>query len=414
MPPAAVPAGPLRTIRLLVAARALRSVGQGALVVDFSLYLHRLGWGAVPISVVLSGALLFGSLLTLVVGPLSDRAGRRQFLLGYEAVQLLAALLAAATAQPLLLGLAGVIGGFGRGGNGAAGPFSPVEQAWIAQSAPRAARGRIYSLNGAGGAVGMALGAVLAASPAWLQGVLPGPQAFRPLFLLSAVCSVGCLWLIARAEDTEARPRAAAEAAPAPAPEGPADAALRRHENGMILRLILANALNGSGIGMTGPLISYWFAIRFHEGPALIGPIMAVGFLLSGGGLLAAGSLADRFGAVRVVVAMRLIGLLMLLALPFAPVFWLAATLYTLRMIFNRSTTGARSAVIAGIVRQHRRGLAASAASVSLQVPRAIGPLVSSVLFDAGVLELPFVIAAVFQGAYIYIYNRSFGRAELG
>ena len=52
MPPAAVPAGPLRTIRLLVAARALRSVGQGALVVDFSLYLHRLGWGAVPISVV--------------------------------------------------------------------------------------------------------------------------------------------------------------------------------------------------------------------------------------------------------------------------------------------------------------------------------------------------------------------------
>lgn len=403
----------LRTIRLLVAMRAVRSVGQGALVVDFALYLHRLGWSAVEISVVLSGALLFGSAVTLIVGPLSDRAGRRSFLLGYEAVQLMAAMVAAASAQPLILGIAGIVGGFGRGGNGAAGPFSPVEQAWLAQCAPPKVRSRIFSINGAGGAAGMALGGVLAASPAWLGNMLPGALAFRPLFLLSAACSVICLGLIARAVDQEARPkRPITTACTAPSPVDEEETATRQRENGMIMRLVLANALNGSGIGMTGPLISYWFAVRFGEGPALIGPLMALGFLLSGAGLLVTGRFADRFGAVRVVVIMRLFGLAMLIGLPLAPNFGIAAGLYTLRSIFNRSTTGARSAVITGIVRPHRRGLAASAASVSLQIPRSIGPLVTGALFEAGLLDLPFVLAAGFQGAYIFVYNRSFRDAE--
>ncbi|WP_127902747.1 MFS transporter [Solirhodobacter olei] len=404
----------LRTIRLLIGIRAVRSIGQGALVVDFSLYLHRLGWSAVEISLVLGGALLFGSVLTLIVGPLSDRAGRRRFLLAYESVQLLAALVAALSAAPLAIGLAGIVGGFGRGGNGAAGPFSPVEQAWIAQSAPAGSRGRIFSINGAAGAAGMAVGGLLATSPSWLQGVLPGALAFRPLFLLCTLSSAVCLVLISRAEDREARPARLRDAAPeaAPLPDA-AEAAIRKRENGMILRLILSNMLNGSGIGMTGPLISYWFAIRFGEGPASIGSLMALGFLLSGAGLLVTGRLADRFGAVRMVVIMRLVGLAMLIAMPFAPSFWIAAGLYMFRSVFNRSTTGARSAVMAGIVRQHRRGLAASAASVSLQIPRSVGPVVTGALFEAGFLELPFVIAAVFQGAYIYMYHRSFSGAEL-
>jgi hypothetical protein len=38
-----------RRIRLLMAARSLRSLAQGALVVDFALYLRTLGWPAARI-----------------------------------------------------------------------------------------------------------------------------------------------------------------------------------------------------------------------------------------------------------------------------------------------------------------------------------------------------------------------------
>ncbi len=56
------------------------------MVVDFSLYLKALGWSA-EISLILSLALAVGVGLTLFAGPLSDRHGRRVFLLGYEAAQ---------------------------------------------------------------------------------------------------------------------------------------------------------------------------------------------------------------------------------------------------------------------------------------------------------------------------------------
>ena len=69
-----------RTTRLLLATRFVRSIGQGALAVDFALYLHALDWSAVAISAVLSAALITGVVLTLVAGPLSDRGGRRRFL----------------------------------------------------------------------------------------------------------------------------------------------------------------------------------------------------------------------------------------------------------------------------------------------------------------------------------------------
>ncbi|HOL37483.1 MAG TPA: MFS transporter, partial [Rubrivivax sp.] len=77
-----------------MAARAARSVGQGALVAAFALYLHALGWSAPAIGATLSGALVVGAALTLAVGPLGDRLGRRRFLLGYEVLQAAAALAA--------------------------------------------------------------------------------------------------------------------------------------------------------------------------------------------------------------------------------------------------------------------------------------------------------------------------------
>jgi MFS family permease len=68
-------------VRRLLLARAGRSLGQGALVAAFTLYLHALGWSAPAIGATLSAALLAGAVLTLIVGPLSDRVGRRHFLL---------------------------------------------------------------------------------------------------------------------------------------------------------------------------------------------------------------------------------------------------------------------------------------------------------------------------------------------
>lgn len=394
-----------RTTRLLLATRFIRSIGQGALAVDLTLYLRALHWSAVAISAVLAAALLLGVVLTLVAGPLSDRGGRRRFLLLYEAAQCVAGIAAVGSAEPAVLWAAIVVGGFGRGGNGAAGPFAPVEQAWLAQAVSASRRGPVYSLNAALGFLGNAVGAVIAALPARLTEVLPGALAFRPLFLLSALGSLLCCLLILRTPDSEAAATRAAAAEPV-------SPAIQRQENRLVLRLMLANVMNGAGVGATGPLIAWWFAERFGEGPAEIGPMLAAGFVMAAVASVATGWLSSWLGIVRAVVAMRLVGLVLLIALPFSPTFAVAGVLYVLRAMFNRGTTGARGALSISIVRARRRGFAASMANVSMQVPRAVSPLLSGFLFAAGDLALPFLIGAAFQGVYLWLYYRSFGQFD--
>ena len=343
----------------------MRSIGQGALAVDFTLYLRALDWSAVTISAVLSAALITGVILTLVAGPLSDRGGRRRFLFGYEVAQTVAGFVAFFSAHPLVLSSAALVGGFGRGGSGAAGPFAPVEQAWLAQAIAPMRRGPVYSLNAALGFLGNAAGAILAIAPSRLGMIMPAALAYRALFLLVAVGSLLCCVLIYRTPDSAVD---RAEGASATSPSH----GVERQKNWLVLRMMIANLMNGVGVGSTGPMIAYWFAMRFGEGPAEIGPLMAGGFLMAAVASVVTGWLSKSMGMVRAVVAMKVVGLALLVVLPFAPTFGLAALFYILRAMFNRGTTGARSALSVSIVRPHRRGFAASMANVSMQVPRSV------------------------------------------
>ena len=275
-----------RTIRLLLATRFVRSIGQGALAVDLTLYLRALQWSAVAISAVLSAALLVGVVLTLIAGPLSDRGGRRRFLFVYEAAQCVAGVTALVSAQSAILTAAAVVGGFGRGGNGAAGPFAPVEQAWLAQAVSPSRRGPVYSLNAALGFLGNAVGAVCAALPDHVG------DAAWPARVPAVVPAVGSrVVAVLRTDPAYAGQRD--WAVPRAPVEEPAAPGVHREENRLVLRLMIANAMNGAGVGATGPLIAYWFAVRFGEGPGEIGPLLAGGFLMAAVASVATGWLSQ-------------------------------------------------------------------------------------------------------------------------
>ncbi len=395
---------PVRDGRLLVAVRGLRSVSQGALVVDFALYLRALHWSGAGIGALLTASMMVGILLTAVLGPLSDRVGCKRLLLGFEAGRALAALAALSSGAPSLLVPAAFLGQYGRGGNGTAGPFGAVEQVWLAHLMPRDRWVSLYSLNSATGFVGQAAGALLAILPAWLSPWLPGALAFRPLFGLALITSLIAAALISQVPEAPRASRRSVEAASAPS----AHRATSPQENRLLLRLALGNLIQGVGLGLSGPMVAYWFAVSFGQGPKLIGPVMAGGFLLSAGASVIAGRLARRHGIVPVVMAMQLVGVGLLAALPLVPLLPIAAGLEMARSLFNRGTNGVRQALSIGLVRSERRGLAASLNSVSVSAPRALGPLFAGMLFDTGWLAMPFLIAAGFQTAYLWLYAASF------
>lgn len=398
-------------MRRLITARAIRSVGQGALVVDFALYLHALAWTPITIGAVFMASLVFGGMLTLALGPLSDRWGRRRFLLTYELSQMLAASIALLTSQPMFIAGAAIIGAFGRGANGSPGPFAPVEQAWLAKEVPPYKRGNIFSLNTALGFFGMALGALAATLPGLIDNSAPQAPDYRVLFLVVLLGSVASFSVLVTTSEHPDQP----------VPDDPflrrEDRARRGHENHLLLRLVGVNALNGLGIGLIGPLMAYWFQLRFDVGPAAIAPMMSIAFLITAGASLLAGRLSQRFGVVDAVIWPRVIGLLLLIPMALSPSFFWAGIFYVLRSGLNRGTVGARQALGVSLVGADRRGLAASLNTVSMMLPLAIGPFAAGAFFQVGWLLPPFLLATVLQGGYLYLYHRLFraydpGRAD--
>ena len=395
------------TTRRLLAARALRSVGQGALVVDFALYLHALNWSGLAIGSVLSAGGLLGAALSLVVGLTSDRLRRKPFLLFYEFVSLLSGVAALLSAQPLILTAAAIAGGFGRGATGAAGPFSPAEQAWLAERVAPEQRGWIYSVNTGMGFFGMGVGALIAILPSLWDRWLVGSLAYRPLFALVGLASAYNLFLLSQAREEYRGPEQALDL------EGQRQkAAINRLENRILGKLVFVNAFNGLAVGLTGPLISYWFSLRFQVGPGAIAPVMAGTFMLTGASSLVTGRLSERIRIVQSVVWARLVGLALLVLLPVMPVYWLAALVYLLRSAFNRGSAGTRQALAVGLVHDERRGLATSLNAVSFQFPQSVGPSIAGYLLDAGLFTLPFYAAALLQGIYLILYGRIFRKYE--
>ena len=386
------------TVRLLQMSRLARSIGQGITVASFTLYLHALGYGGAAIGAVLTAGLMFGAALTAIVGPLSDRMSRRRMLLGYEALAAAAALAAMLSSNHTILILAAIVAGFGRGANGAAGPFSPVEQAWIAHEMEGAMRRRALSLNATLGFLGMAVGAALAFVPGLVGHREMSLETYRLLFAVPLAASLAAIALIARTHDS------APLIATQPAADAPTADEIRRHENRQLRRLALANSINGLAIGIIGPLMAYWFLRRYGQGLSAIGPALAMSFVFAAVGSSIGGRIGARVGPVRTVLWMRGIGIVLLAVMPFAPVFWLAALIYAVRSAFNRGTLGSRQAVTVELTRAERRGFAASVQNLSLQIPRAAGPLVGGWLINHGDLAIPFLLTAGLQALYLVLY----------
>ena len=391
----------------LLATRMIRSIGQGIMIVDFTLYLHAKHWKGSSIGIVLSAAGLFGAFLSLIIGVSSDRLRRKPFLLVYQLILIISCIIAMITAQPWLIGVSAVVGGFGRGANGAAGPFSPAEQAWLAENIKPSKRGLIYSMNNALGFFGTAIGALLAILPAVWSPWFSGATSYRPLFALVGILAfIDLALIIATEEGYRGNKKRNKDNVHKDSHT------ISKKENHELFKLVFANIFNGAAIGMTGPLIAYWFALKFHVGPDFIAPVMATTFLVTGIASLITGKLTEHIGIVNSVIFQRTFGLIMLLLLPIIPFYWLASLVYLLRSAFNRSTAGARQALAIGLVRDERRGLATSLNTVSMQLPWAIGPTITGYFFQEGQLILPFYISALFQGAYIVIYKKFFSGYE--
>jgi MFS family permease len=401
------PASLSPTARCILAARFWRSIAQGALVVDLALYLNALHWSGAAIGAVFSGAAIAGAVFGLITGSVTDRFGRKQFLLAYEVLCCVCGLVAFFTSNTAMLTAVIVLAGFGRGANGAAGPFAPAEDAWLAETVEPIARGFVFSLKSAIGFIGMAIGALTAMLPALWTATLGPAGSYRPLFLIVVLGNAANVFILWRAPNQAQTPAWKGNGEPSQPPKE-----IHGRENQFLWRLMALNVFNGFTVGLTTPLMSYWFEQRFHVGPALIAPVMAATFIAVAVIAVFSGGLARRAGLVNVFVWARGSGVVLLVLLPIMPVYALAALLHIVRSSLTFGTIGVRQALVISAVHDKRRGLVSSLNTFSERIPQSIGPTVAGSLIGAGWFVTPFYLAAIFQGAYLLLFGKLFRQVE--
>lgn len=381
------------------------SSGRAMAGVITPVYLALQGFSAVRIGALFALVGLASAILSSLVGLVSDRVGRRPFLVALPLATAGAALVFASTRSDVALFLAASLGSFGRGagaGAGAVGPYQPAESALVVDATParhrNAALGRLAFGSSIGAIAGGLLVLVAPTGHPHGQHALAG---FRLAFVLigglSALAGVLAIWIV--------------EVRRAPRSQTQSRRILRfpRRSLPLLYRLWATNAVNGFAVGMFGPFVSYWFFRRFGASVGAIGVMFAVVNVASAFSTLSAAGLARRWGLVATVTVVRATQAILLVPLVLVPNFEAAAAIYLVRMTAQRIGLPLRQSYVLAMADPDERASVAAISNLPSQLTMAGSPLLAGYLFDEVSLALPFDIAAVFQivnSALFWIFFR--------
>lgn len=394
-----------RDLRLLFLSRFLRLFGFGLLSIVLVLYLAGIGLGPAAIGALLTLALLGDTLISLILTTRADRLGRRRMLVvGAWLVVLASVLLGVGSTFAVLL-VATTIGVVSPSGN-EVGPFLPIEQAALAQFVPAEDRTRVFAWYNLVGAGGTALGALCAGfvvAAAQARG-LDGAAAYRPVVLAyGAVGLVLVACALRMSPLIEVRPSHPQRTASV------LEWGLGKSRP-IVFRLSALFALDAFGGGLVvQSVLAYWLHLRFGVDAVALGTLFFAANLLSGMSHLVAAWLAGRIGLVNTMVFTHLPANLLLMLVPLAPGFGIAATLLLLRALVTQMDVPTRQAYLMALVAPDERSAAAGITGVARSVGAALAPFLGTVLAGSVTLgSLPFIIGGALKVAYDLLLYRGF------
>lgn len=379
-------------------AKAVRTMGFGAVSVVLALFLIERGLSAPEVGVILSLTLLEDALVTTLASMCANRLGMRFVLLLSTAAILIGGCVLAFGHDKWLVALAvtfGIVSPSGYEG----GPFAPIEQTIISQSVSReklASAFSWYNLVGFGGA---ALGALLAGGVVALAHAWPAVQAYQSIFLLYALSSFVLAVLYLSLNIIE-------NAAPA---QGEARQALSFYENFLWQRQSCKNIRNLAGLQaldafgggfVVQSIFACWFYQRYHVDAAFLGPVFFGTNVIAALSFIAAPYVVKRMGLLNAMVFTHLPCSLALFLLPFLPSAGWAAALLLVRSGFSSLDIPARQAYTMLIVPEAERPAAAGLTTSARAVAQGLAPTLTGLLMNGAVTGTPILLAGFFKSIY--------------
>jgi len=389
---------------LIYGAGLLRGLAAGAISVLAAVYLAKRGFPDGEIGLVLASGLA-GVLAGTIYGTFfAERVGRRRSLV------ILAALAAAggcafAFADTLWSALLAAFFGMLNTQGSDRGGAQALEAAILPGIVPTGQRTRAFAWYNALQDTGGAIGALLAALPALLRDGLSVPELkaydatlFVYVALLGAVALLYSR-LSAGTEHSGAAQHAVHELPPS---------ARREVRNFSLLA-----ALDSFGGGFIGSaLIAYFLYARFGVAEGSLAFLFAAARVMTVLSHFVAAWLSTRIGLVNTMVFTHIPSSLLLLTLPVAPTFSVAAALFVMREGLSEMDVPTRQSYLMAIVPAHERTWASGMSQLARAGGRMIAPAFAGAAMQMGALWVPLVVGASVKIVYDLLLWRAFRRLK--
>lgn len=389
-------------VPIVCIAKAVRTVGFGAVSVVLALFLIEKGFSAAEVGVLFSLTLLEDALVTTLASVLASRIGMRNVLLLSSFAILVGGFAIAFAPAKWMLALAVIFGVISPAGY-EGGPFAAIEQAIISQSVKHeklASAFSWYNLVGFGGA---ALGALLAGGCVSLMKAQPTMQAYQSIFVFYAVSAFLMAILYLTIDIVEKRQTVGA-AASNPGVSNLVSPLLfegnwQTAKN--VRNLALLQGIDAFGGGfVVQSLLTCWFYQRYHVDATFLGPVFFGCNVIAALSFFFAPTVVKRIGLLNAMVFTHLPCSLALCVMPFLPTASLAAGLLLLRSAFSSMDIPARQAYTMLIVAEKDRPAAAGVITSARAVAQGIAPCLTGLLLNNAVTGLPLVLAGALKSVY--------------
>jgi MFS family permease len=383
---------------LLYAATLLRAIATGLIGVLAGLYLARLSLSSGQIGAVLSAGLAGATVALAAVTLLGDRAGRRRVLTGIAVLAAAGGLAVALASDAITISIAAFLGMLNAQGRDR-GAMLVIENALLPSLVADRERTRGFAWYNVLQDAGHAAGAGLAAVPQLLRSRL---EIGELTSLRGAVVAYAVL--IALSALLYSRLSRRVEA-----PEESARRPLTPHSRRVVTRISALFAIDSVAGGFLGSaLMAYFFAERFGASQAAIAALFVGGRILSALSHLGAAWLAGRFGLVNTMVFTHIPSSLLLMTIPFAPSFQVAAVFFLLREGLVEMDVPTRQSYVMAVVRPEERTRAGGVTHLVRLAGWAVAPVLAGGAMQTIALSTPLFIAGAMKIAYDLLLWRAF------
>ena len=382
-----------RDARLITLARGIRTFSQSFISVIIAIYLAELGFSLVQIGAILTVGVAGVSFFALVVGIASARVGRRRLLVVFSLLAAVAGLAMYFTEAFIPLLVIAFLGSLSTGGGGGESPAQPLEVAILPDTGPPERRTDIFAVYSIVARTGTFLGALAAGLPVLLQDGLGLTvlSSYKSMFLGFALCQLAGAALYGFVSS------AVEGAAIRQQWQNPLKLPSRRR----IFTLISLYSVDTFTTSMVmQSLVAYWFYTKFGLTVESLALVFSLSHLLTASSLWISAKIANRIGLLNTMVFTHIPSSFFLLAAAFAPTATLAIVFWQCRAFLSQMDVPTRDSYNMAVINAEERVAMASINMVTRSAAGAMGPSVTTAIWNITAAWTPLVGSALLKIGY--------------